>query len=187
MNNSERSWPALREESRIDQAEPFSEDEEIPDVVDNNDDEAQVQNSSKYVEFRCEWTETSPTGKFLPYCVLVRYFEEDQHVEIKFDGIEGEWAFTFLSGPYGPVERCDLFIGAQLTLFGRRLSISSANASVCLSIDHDAKKLKFRRAWLQQKIECIGAIPVVRRDPPSVTRHILRESKGAGRQICVNY
>ena len=181
VNNSERSLQTLREDTSGDQVAHLSENDEFPEGIDENDQQNRAPSNSNYVEFRCEWTETSPIGKFLPYCVLVRFFDDDHHVEIKFDGIDGEWAFSFLNGPYGPVERCDLFIGAQLTLFGRRLSISSANASVCLAIDQEAKKLKFRRAWLQQKIECIGAIPVVRRDPPTVTRHILRESKGAGR------
>lgn len=113
--------------------------------------------------------------------MIIRCYD-DMSTQIKFDGVEGEWLFTTLEGPYGPVDRYDLFIGAKIKVFGRHLTISSANATVCHWIDQQSKKLEHKIKWLQEKIEKVGSVPIIRRDAPKVMRHITRSEKAAGYQ-----
>lgn len=93
--------------------------------------------------------------------------------QIIFDGVDGEWLFTVLEGPYGPIDRYDLFIGAKIKIFGRHLTISSANASVCHWIDQQGRKLEKKITWIQEKIEKVGAVPIIRREAPKVKHYNL--------------
>jgi len=143
-----------------------------------NEDENE---SHSFVQFRCAWQEPLYSGNLKSFGVLIRYFDIDKHVEIKFDGIEGEWTYSYLEGDYGPVDRFDLYLGARVKLFGRSLSITSASPQVIEWIDNEAKIMENKRAWLQEKIESLGAVPVVRRKPPQIVRNILRGVITGGR------
>ena len=68
---------------------------------------------NNFVDFRCQWKESGLHGNINSYGLILRYFE-DQSTQIKFDGVEGEWLLTALEGPYGPMDRYDLFIGAKV-------------------------------------------------------------------------
>ena len=86
-----------------------------------------------YRDFRCQWKESGLFG-IQAYGMIIRFFT-DGSTQVKFDGVDAEWIFTVLDGPYGPVDKYDLFIGAKVKVFGRHLTISSANVSVCHEID----------------------------------------------------
>ena len=43
------------------------------------------------------------------------------------------------------------------------MTIVSTSASTCNWIDHEADKLRNKIDWLQQKVENVGAVPVVKR------------------------
>ena len=67
-----------------------------------------------------------------------------------------------------------------MRIFGRHLTITSADSSVCHGIEKKAEKLTKKIAWLQEKIEKIGAVPLIRRQAPVVTRNIVREANSSG-------
>jgi hypothetical protein len=113
------------------------------------------------------------------YSMRLRYFD-DQRTYVKIDGIEGDWELTVLEGPYGPVDKYDLYIGGVVKVFGRHLTIASANASICHGIELRARKMKKQMAFMQERIENLGAVPIIRREPPTVMRHIQRSAKAEG-------
>mmetsp|Transcript_10870 Transcript_10870/g.16555 ORF Transcript_10870/g.16555 Transcript_10870/m.16555 type:complete len:242 (+) Transcript_10870:62-787(+) len=130
--------------------------------------------------FRCEWKELGLNGNVLSYGMNLCYFPGDKHFEITFDGVHASWVFSKIDGPYGPLDEDDLFLGAKVKVFDRHLTISTANAHICHMIDRKEKLLKKRRAWLQEKIETIGAIPVVKRNVQSAIKHISRADQKPG-------
>jgi hypothetical protein len=115
-------------------------------------------------DFRCMWKELGLFGNVNSYGLTIRYYEDGESV-IKFDGLDGKWHFSQLEGPYGPVDRYDLFVGAKIRVFGRHLTISATSASTCQWIDEEGKRLMKKQDWLQSKIESVGSTPVVRRNP----------------------
>lgn len=115
-------------------------------------------------DFRCMWKELGLFGNVNSYGLMIRYYEDGETV-IKFDGLDGKWHFSQLEGPYGPVDRYDLFVGAKIRVFGRHLTISATSASTCQWIDEEGKRLMKKQDWLQSKIESVGSTPVVRRNP----------------------
>ena len=136
---------------------------------------------SEFVDFRCVWREAGLFG-IKSFGLVIRYFEDNGNILVKFDGIEGEWRLSALEGPYGPIDRNDLFVGGKIQLFGRSLTISAANASVCHWIDVEGKRLQNMIKWLQTKIETVGAVPIIRREAPTMTSNIQRSSKAEGHQ-----
>ena len=132
-----------------------------------------------FSDFRCIWKELGLFGDTKAYGLVIRYFEDGQTI-IKFDGLDGKWHYSQLEGQYGPIERYDLFIGARVKVFGRHLTVSATSASTCHWIDIEGKKLQKHQEWLQAKIESVGAVPLVRRQPPTAIKHIVRASKSAG-------
>ena len=143
--------------------------------------EESIGSKSEFVDFRCVWKESGFLG-MNSYGLVIRYFLESGIALVKFDGIEGEWKLSVIEGPHGPLDRNDLFIGGRVKLFGRSLTITTANASVCHWIDVEGKRLQNKIKWLQTKIENVGAIPIIRREFPTMTRHIQRSSKAEGHQ-----
>ena len=119
----------------------------------------------KYTDYRCMWKEVGLFGDTNSYGLTLRYFE-DGSTEIKFDGVDGMWVSTQLEGHYGPIERIDLFIGAKIKVFGRHLSINSTGASATQWIEEEGKRLSKQQNWLQERVESVGKVPVVRRPPP---------------------
>jgi len=134
----------------------------------------------EHLDFRCEWKEIGLKGNILSYGITLKYFIEDQHFELVFDGVDATWKYSKLDGKYGPVDKYDLFIGSKITLFGRHLSISSTNCDICRLIDNTESKLKKKRAYLQEKIETLGVTPVVRRATQERVRNITRSSSKTG-------
>lgn len=143
--------------------------------------EASKEIKGETFDFRCTWQEVGLMGNIYSYGVSLRYFASDQHVEIRFDGVEAAWVFNKLLGPYGPVDRNDLFVGAQIKIFGRHLSITSTTADICMDIDKRAEHFQKEKAWLQSKIESVGAVPAIRREAQTTTRNITRHSNQSGR------
>jgi hypothetical protein len=119
----------------------------------------------RYFDFRCLWRETSLFGEINSYGLTVRWYM-DRSVTITFDGLEGKWDLSHLEGLYGPIERIDLFVGAKLNIFGRKMSINSCGASTCKWIEDEGQRLKKQQNWLQERVESVGKVPVVRRPPP---------------------
>jgi len=119
----------------------------------------------KYNDFRCMWKEFGLMGETNSYGLVIRYYPDGQTV-IKFDGVEGKWHLSQLMGPYGPLDRYDLFVGAKVTVFGRHMSIASCGASTCRWIEDEGRRLAQQQEWLQQRVESVGAVPLVQRAPP---------------------
>ena len=134
----------------------------------------------EHMDFRCEWKEIGLMGNILSYGITLKYYLEDQHFELVFDGVDAVWKYSKLDGSYGPIDEYDLFIGSKITLFGRHLSITSTNSDICRLIDKKENKLKKKRAYLQEKIETIGAIPCVRRATEERIRNITRSTSKTG-------
>lgn len=155
---------------------------EISNMLNNNADEDEILKQDKYVEFRCNWKEKGLFGNTNAFSLLIRYFA-DGRTAIQFDGIDGKWEYSTLQGPYGPVDRYDLFVGSKIKIFGRHLTISSCNATVCHAIEMEGKKLMKKQHWLQSRIESVGGTPVVKRRQDAggtVIRNIERNSKSYG-------
>ena len=120
----------------------------------------------RYSDFRCLWKEKGLFGETNSYGLTLRYYE-DASTDIRFDGVEGMWVATQLDGPYGPLDKLDLFVGAKIKIFGRHLSINSTGASTTHWIEEEGKRLMKQQNWLQERVESVGRMPVVRRPPPS--------------------
>jgi hypothetical protein len=68
---------------------------------------------SLYYDFRCHWKELNLYGEKQSFGLTIRYYDEDGRTIVKFDGLDGGWHLTTLDGPYGPLDRNDLFLGAK--------------------------------------------------------------------------
>lgn len=134
----------------------------------------------EHMDFRCEWKEIGLMGNTLSYGLTLKYYVEDKHFELVFDGVDAVWKYSKLDGIYGPIDEFDLFIGSKLSIFGRHLSISSTNSDICRLIDKKESKLKKKRAYMQEKIETVGSLPCVRRETQDRIRNITRSSSKTG-------
>jgi hypothetical protein len=130
-------------------------------------------------DFHCQWSERDLFGKVTLYGLTIRFLETGEMM-LKFDGIDGEWTFTSLKGPYGCLEMSDLYIGARIQVFGRHLTISSANAAACHWILNETTRLKKQQEEFQKRVESVGQVPCIQRKPISTIRHITRNSKTIG-------
>jgi hypothetical protein len=129
-----------------------------------------------FYDYHCQWTERDIHGDVSMYGLTIRY-QKNGTTMIKFDGIDATWTYTALKGPYGCLEMHDLFIGAQITLFGRHLTISAANSAACKWISKEKKRLEKQQEEFRRKIESIGEIPCVRRKDTSNVKNITRVGK----------
>jgi len=149
----------------------FPEENEIVKELHQGDiSEIKPPTDYNFIEFRSNWLTNG-----IQYGLSLRLYLNDEHIEIRFDGVDGEWVYSYLEGPYGPVTRHDLFIGAHLYLFGRKITITSCTCQAGDWIFKTASEMRKRITWLQSKIENVGAIPVVRRKPPVVVRDVVRD------------
>lgn len=164
--------------------------EKRPDTLPNNNDSCgsatvPTHNSKKkstgaFFDYRCEWKDTGLFGERNAYGLTVRYFDDDGRTTIRFDGVDGAWHFSILEGARGPVERYDLFVGARIKVFGRSLTITSTTASNCAWIEAEGAKLYKRQDWLREKIESVGAVPIVRKPIVAAIKNVTRSAKPAG-------
>lgn len=138
------------------------------------------ENDGEYSDFNCKWKECSIGTKDRFYSLTLRFFHDSGRAAITFHGISGKWRYSMLDGPYGPISRYDLFIGAQIKLFGRPMTIKTTSGKVCLWIDEEAKYLENQRLWLQDKISSAGYVPVVRKEPHIQLQHVTRISETTG-------
>jgi hypothetical protein len=130
-------------------------------------------------DYHCQWSERDIFGKVTLYGLTIRFLENGDTL-LKFDGIDGEWTFTSLKGPYGCLEMYDLYIGAKINVFGRHLTISSANAAACHWIQSEQARLEKQQDEFRKKIELLGEVPCVKKKLTNTIRHITRNEKTAG-------
>lgn len=127
-------------------------------------------------DYHCQWNERDVFGNVSLFGLTIRYLENGTTM-IRFDGIEGEWTYSALKGPYGCLEMHDLFVGAKINLFGRHLTISACNSAASKWIDKERKRLEKQQEEFRRKIESIGATPVVKKREAQTIRHITRDAK----------
>lgn len=75
----------------------------------------------------------------------------------------------YINSPYGLVDKYDLFITSKVKILGRKITLTMTNASTCQNIKKESVNLLKRQNWLQEKLESIGATPIVKRQPPKVS------------------
>ena len=114
------------------------------------------------------------------YNAVLRYYHDSCKCTIKFDGIDAVWRYATLEGEFGPLNRYDLYIGAQIQLFGRHLTIMTSTAVVCRWIDEEASFLEMQRLWLQEKISASGNQPIIKKEPQFQIQHVERITKTTG-------
>ena len=132
--------------------------------------------TGKFYEYHCQWNERDLFGKVSLYGLTFRYYVESHKTLIKFDGLVGEWVYSVLQGPYGPLEHIDFFIGAKIKVFGRQVTISSASGSSIKWIENERKKLERQQNRFREKIVSVGQVPCVRARQIETVRHITRGS-----------
>lgn len=120
----------------------------------------------KFSDYRCTWKEIGLFGDVNSYTIVLRYFEDDGTTVVKLDGLDAQWQCTHMEGPYGPIDKYDLFIGAKVNIFGRHMSITSSSSTMCHWNEVERRKLMKKQEWLRSKIEAMGVIPVVKRLAP---------------------
>lgn len=152
------------------------------EVVDQGEGMSELQlPSGKYYEYHCQWSERDLFGKVSLYGLTFRYYEQSQKTLIRFDGLLGDWVYSVLQGPYGPLEHIDFFIGAKIKVFGRQVTISSASGSAIRWIEAQRKRLEKQQERFREKILAVGQVPCVKPKAPDVVRHITRgDSSEAG-------
>lgn len=132
----------------------------------------------KAFDFHCQWSERDIFGKVTLYGLTLRVL--GARTCIKFDGMDGQWEYIALKGPFGSLELHDLFIGAKVSVFGRHLTISSANLAACEWIDKERRRLGKQADEFRRRIESVGHVPVVRKVDVQSVKHIMRDSKTKG-------
>lgn len=130
--------------------------------------------TGKYYEFHCQWSERDLFGKVNLYGLTLRFYVEQQRTLIKFDGLVGEWVYSVIKGPYGPMEHMDFFIGARVNVFGRHLTISSASGSAIRWIEKERKRLEKQQEYFREKIMAVGQVPCIKGKDATIVRHITR-------------
>jgi hypothetical protein len=150
--------------------------DELDAILQQSSEEKNLKETSKNVryEYHCQWNERDLSGKVSLFGLGIRYHEATGETSIRFDGINGEWSFVSLKGPYGCLDRYDLFIGAKLEVFGRHLTISSANAAACKWNEQESQRLLKQQEQFRKKIENIGDVPCIRRKTLNSTGQIQR-------------
>eukprot|EP01031_Cornospumella_fuschlensis_P045655 gene45655-55883_t len=134
-----------------------------------------------HLDYHCQWSERDVFGKVTLYGLTLRVFpDEVGKTLLKFDGMDGEWEYIALKGPYGSLELHDLYIGAKVSVFGRHLTISSANRAAVHFIDEERRRLMRQQEAFRQKIESLGHVPVVRKAESHAVKHIVRDHKTKG-------
>ena len=136
----------------------------------------ELANNSVYYDYHCQWNERDVFGNVSLFGLTIRYLENGTTM-IRFDGIEGEWTYSALKGPYGCLEMHDLYVGAKINLFGRHLTISACNSAATKWIGKERKRLEKQQAEFRRKIESIGAIPCVKKKEANTVRNITRDEK----------
>lgn len=135
-----------------------------------------IECKGKHYDYKTQWNERDLFGKVTLYGLMIRYFE-DHNTLIKFDGIDGEWIFTSLKGPYGRLTQHDLYIGAQVTVFGRHLTILSCNAAAVQWAEREHKRLEKQQELFRSKILSVGQRPCVLKPEAQTIKHITRDQK----------
>lgn len=130
--------------------------------------------TGKFFEYHCQWSERDLFGKVNLYGLTLRFYAEQQRTLIKFDGLVGEWVYSAIKGPYGPMEQMDFFIGAKVNVFGRHLTISSASGSAIRWIEKERKRLEKQQERFREKITAVGQVPCIKGKDTSIVRHITR-------------
>lgn len=137
--------------------------------------------AQELLEYHCQWKERSLFGLVSVYGLTLRYNLADGTTSVRFDGVvDSEWTFTALKGSHGAIEPHDLTIGAKVEVFGRHLSISSANSAAVRWIEREAKRLTKLQAKFRRKIVSVGQKPIIREPEQEVIRHVGRDEKKAG-------
>jgi hypothetical protein len=111
------------------------------------------------------------------YGLTIRFLADNSTL-VRFDGIDASWTFTALKGPYGVLEKYDLFVGSKISLFGRHLTISSANGAACRWIRQEKTRLEKQQAEFRRRIESVGQTPCVRKREKETAQSIARTLKG---------
>lgn len=144
--------------------------------------------SAKFPEYRCNWNERDVFGKVSLYGLTIRYMDADREdpeseskTMIKFDGLDGEWTFSALQGPSGPIDKHDLFVGAKVTVFGRHLTISTVNVEAARWIEREGKRLVTQQERFRSLIESVGQKPIVPRKQVELVRNITRGGDTTGK------
>lgn len=132
----------------------------------------------KWYAYKCQWNERDCFGKVSLYGLTIRYYEDNSTL-IKFDGIQGEWFYSSLQGDYGPITHHDLYIGAKINIFGRHLTISSANGAAIQWSEKEYKRLMAQQQAYHNKILSVRETPCIRLKEPKAVRNITRDDKSA--------
>lgn len=141
----------------------------------------QTEKKSPVYEYHCQWKERNVFGHASIYGLTLQFNPDDGSTLVKFDGVrEGEWTFTSLQGPYGVLEMHDLFIGAKIEVFGRHLTISTANGPAARWIHSESKRLIKMQNAFRARIESVGHKPVVPKPEVQAVKNIMRDTKTVG-------
>lgn len=137
--------------------------------------------ADQLLEYHCQWKERNAFGQMSMYGLTLRFDLSNGTTSVRFDGVvNSDWTFTALKGPYGALEPHDLYVGAKVQVFGRHLTISTANSTAVRWIEREAKRLNNLQAKFRKRIESVGQKPIVIAPKPEVVRHVERENKKAG-------
>lgn len=185
QRHTSKNQEQLVQKSGIDGANCIGDSEtmEVPEMKTSN----QGSNSTgqvKHLEYYCKWNDRDAFGKNTVHSLTIRYYDgEDRKTMVRIDGMDAQWTFSALEGPYGAIGKHDLYIGAKITIFGSHMTISGANSIACKWIAKEAKRLEKQQAHFQGQIESVGQMPAVRRQHyKEVLRHVDRESKSQGQR-----
>jgi hypothetical protein len=131
----------------------------------------------KYSEYRCEWQELGLFGNVNAFGLNIRYYYANNETWVKIDeGVESTWQAAVIETKYGMVDRYDFFVGSQITVFARHLTICSCPFEVCREIEKLGKVLTEKQLWLRSKIESVRGVPVVPAKNPNKDSMTLRHT-----------
>ena len=178
VNIKSADTPNTENSNQFDQIESNTGSFESADRA-NSPKKTFIDSRNEIYDYHCQWSDRDGLGKVKNYGLMIRCYSESKTM-IKFDGLDAEWIYSSLQGSHGAIEQCDLYIGAKVTVFGRHLTISTANIKAIDWIEKEALKLEKQVSILRSKIEEVGQVPCVKRVTPTVIREISRSNGKAG-------
>jgi hypothetical protein len=126
------------------------------------------------LEFTSWWKELSIEGASVTHQLVLVHDLQTGFFRVRIDESSLELEVDKLDGKYGIVEPIDLFVGATVTLFGKKVTLMRASSATVRWIEAQADKLNKVIRQLRQQLHIYGI------EPASVPHRPRLENRGPG-------
>lgn len=110
-------------------------------------------------EFLCftSWWRENEKGASVRREVRLSYDTKDGSMTLCLNKVTSmQYRLSHVDGKYGPVEPCDLFVGAQLKVLGRMLTLRQADSPTVRWLEAEAARLRHVQRRLLDELSSYG-------------------------------